>query len=192
MAKIQDCGSWQKVATLDEFRAYLMILSNKAEEITAHTHSEGDQITWNNSTLPRFIAGWASYLTGAGEIGRPAGDALDWQRLAYFLFAARNHEPLVSDATDELIAGPEDVRDRDGLISYLRWLHQDFAHDQEEAAEREGAGLWSHEGRWAHADLASWFEAWAAWLDGRRARTLVDPVTWNSCATQLAAARVYE
>jgi hypothetical protein len=191
MTEIQGDGPLPKAGTLDEFRTYLMTLSSEADAATGHVRGEGDTASWINATLPQFIAGLASGIAAVDE-ATTGGETLTWQQLALFLFAARNQDPTVFDTAKESIATPEDVSSRDDLLAYLGWLHHDFILDQEETAERARQGLWSHEGRWAHAELASWFEAWAAWLDGRRARAMVEPVTWKSCAIQLAAARVYE
>lgn len=147
--------------------------------------------------MPAFLGGWVSYLV-VGD--HPFDEAPGWQGLARFLYEARDHEFVYPcHKPSDLIDDETRVSSASDLVFYLIWLCKDFADDQEELAERARLGLWALEGRWAHSDLGGWLETWAAWLEGahmptnpRRERSEVEPVTWRSCANQLAAARVHE
>lgn len=178
MAEIRSCADWQHVGTLEDLQEYLLVLPAEANETDR----------WKNTTIPTFLAAWAAYLSGNGGGVEIPG----WRGLAFFLFEARNSDPHTSGNSGRFSISPENVDSGSDLVSYLMWLCRDFALDQEETAERARRGLWAHEGRWAHSDLGAWFEAWAAWLAEQRVRSRIEPVTWRSCALQLAASRVYE
>jgi hypothetical protein len=180
--------SWERVDSLEHFRAFLLGMSREAAS---------EDCSWLNTTVPRFLSGWVSYLVTTEE---PYENAPGWRGLASFLHYARDHEYIhPCHRPSDLIDSEERVSTVSDLMFYLLWLCEDFDRDQQELADRRAQGLWAGEGRWAHSPLSAWLESWAAWLEDAhtptnpwRERSEVEPVTWRSCANQLAAARMYE
>lgn len=91
------------------------------------------------------------------------------------------------------MATPGDLR------TLLHAMAADYARSRAWTADRQAAGQWPHDGGgWANASLAGFLESWESWLSswlGRPRRSSgvppIEPVTWESVALQLGAARVY-
>ena len=185
----------------EDFVSYLLLLSRDAERARAKG------VPWRNDTIPEF-------LTAFGALIRPSHYCADfvegfgpppmssWRDLAALLYAARGAVTRDGTPSAEPISDCGGVEDAEALRGYIRWLADDFEAGQADLAEQAAAGLWAHEGRWAHSVMENWLETWAAWLrdwyletsspelKAERASRL-EPVTWASIAHQLSAARIY-
>lgn len=194
--------SWHDVNSVDDFVEFLLQLNRVVHEARARRDDQSRQPLADRS-LNDFFWAWSRVL-GDGlyrdgplpleDDGRPGCRGLAFQAYTA-LTAVPSYNCVLADSDLPW----QDVTSAPALRQFLGALATDLARDQRQLRERAERGQWAGDGgNWAYHDLAAFLETWAAWLHAACCtlnlppRHPIEPVTWQSIAIQLSAARVYE
>lgn len=187
---------WQAVGGLTDFSGFLLQLAQELERESEKSLEQGlkQQATPHGArSLNDFFWAWFRVLGDGlyrgGFLPLNADDVPGWRGLAFQVRAALTVRPSFncvyadSDLTWQEVGTPQHLR------QFLGMLSTDVARDRH---------LVSQHSLSRHSDLARFLEAWGRWLHDEYLRTHpwldreIEPVTWQSIAIQLEAARGYE
>ncbi|MEU5690146.1 hypothetical protein [Streptomyces venezuelae] len=195
----RNIASWQQVKSRQDFTTYLQQLSVDCETACddgQDTHTPAAQC-WTNRSVDGLLWAWVrlleSRIDGRDPLHEEAPGRPGWQGLAFQVDTLRTAPPGPDRAPADSVTDWEEVDSAHGLRLYTAALAVDFARDQRRTQARADHGEWAGDGgSWASGTLAQMLESWAAWLADTPFHTRLEPVTWQSVALQLSAARIYE
>jgi hypothetical protein len=202
MSTPEQPAQWYDVDTVEQFTAFLQRMAEQVHE--AKAGDDDAPLPLADPALEEFLWAWTHVLgdglSGRGPLLQDQDGHPGWRGLAFqihiALTTAPNHKHIPADSG--LDVDSETVSTAHELLQFLGALAIDLSRDQREMREREARGQWAGDGgSWAYYELDYFLDAWARWLSSYLRphpwpKPSIEPVTWQSIAVQIQAARIYE